>query len=302
MTDYTGRHAVVLGLGLTGFSLARHLAAHGANVRVADTRATPPFAGKLAAALPGIEVAAGPFTAHTFAGADLVAISPGIAKDQPAIKAAVAGGAELVGDIELFARALPPEQKVLAITGSNGKSTVTALTGALCRASGLVTVVAGNIGDAVLDTLPAGNDWNDPHARFAGRPPRGHWPDVYVLELSSFQLETTSTLMPTAATVLNITDNHLDRYAGMDEYAAAKARIFHGGGIQVLNRDDPRSLALGISGRRADLRRWRARIGGAWGLVDRGTSRDGRPETWLARGRRLLVPMAELNSSGVTTR
>ena len=125
-------------------------------MRVADTRATPPFAGKLAAALPGIEVAAGPFTAHTFAGADLVAISPGIAKDQPAIKAAVAGGAELVGDIELFARALPPEQKVLAITGSNGKSTVTALTGALCRASGLATVVAGNIGDAVLDTLPAG--------------------------------------------------------------------------------------------------------------------------------------------------
>ena len=283
MNDYSGRHAVVLGLGLTGFSLARHLAAHGANVRVADTRATPPFAGKLAAALPGIEVAAGPFTAHTFAGADLVAISPGVAKDQPAIKAAVAGGAELVGDIELFARALPPEQKVLAITGSNGKSTVTALTGALCRASGLATVVAGNIGDAVLDTLPAG----------------AAWPDVYVLELSSFQLETTSALAPTAAAVLNVTDNHLDRYPGMDEYVAAKARIFHGGGIQVLNRDDPRSFALGISGRVVQT------FGGgvpeseeAWGLVDRGASRDGRPETWLARGGALLVPMAELKLVG----
>jgi UDP-N-acetylmuramoylalanine--D-glutamate ligase len=299
MTDYIGRHAVVLGLGLTGFSLARHLAAHGAAVRVADTRATPPFAANLAAALPGIKVAAGPFTTHTFAGADLIAISPGIAKDQPAIAAAVAGGAELVGDIELFARALPPEQKVLAVTGSNGKSTVTALAGALCRASGLATVVAGNIGDAVLDTLPAGNDWNDPHARSAGCPPGGHWPDVYVLELSSFQLETTSTLVPTAATVLNITDNHLDRYAGMDEYAAAKARIFHGGGIQVLNRDDPRSLALGIPGRVVQT------FGGsvpeseeAWGLVERGVTRDGQTETWLARGGALLVPASELKLVG----
>jgi len=299
MTGYKGRHAVVLGLGLTGFSLARHLAAHGAAVRVADTRATPPFAANLAAALPGIKVAAGPFTAHTLAGADLIAISPGIAKDQPAIAAAVAGGAELVGDIELFARALPPEQKVLAVTGSNGKSTVTALTGALCRASGLATVVAGNIGDAVLDTLPAGNGWNDPHARSAGCPPSGHWPDVYVLELSSFQLETTSTLVPTAATVLNITDNHLDRYAGMDEYAAAKARIFHGGGIQVLNRDDPRSLALGIPGRVVQT------FGGgvpeseeAWGLVQRGVTRDGQTETWLARGGALLVPASDLKLVG----
>jgi len=283
MTDYTGRHAVVLGLGLTGFSLARHLAAHGATVRVADTRATPPFAANLAAALPGIKVAAGPFTAHTFAGADLVAISPGIAKDQPAIAAAVAGGAELVGDIELFARALPPEQKVLAITGSNGKSTVTALTGALCRASGLATVVAGNIGDAVLDNLPAD----------------GAWPDVFVLELSSFQLETTSALAPTAATVLNVTDNHLDRYAGLDEYTAAKARIFRGGGTQVLNRDDPRSLALRIPGRLVQT------FGGgvpeseeAWGLVDRGVKHDGQPETWLARGGALLVPAADLQLVG----
>jgi UDP-N-acetylmuramoylalanine--D-glutamate ligase len=276
MTDYTGRHAVVLGLGLTGFSLARHLAAHGATVRVADTRATPPFAANLAAALPNVEVAAGPFTAHTFAGADLVAISPGIAKDQPAIAAAVAGGAELVGDIELFARALPPEQKVLAITGSNGKSTVAALTGALCRASGLATVVAGNIGDAVLDNLPAD----------------GARPD-------GFQLETTAALVPTAATVLNVTENHLDRYAGMDEYTAAKARIFRGGGTQVLNRDDPRSLALRIPGRLVQT------FGGgvpeseeAWGLVDRGVKHDGQPETWLARGGALLVPAADLQLVG----
>ena len=133
---YTGRNVVVLGLGLTGYSLARHLAARGANVRVADTRPAPPFAANLKSALPGMQVISGPFTAATFADADLIAISPGVAKDHPAIAAAVAKGADLAGDIELFARALPPEQKVLAITGSNGKSTVTALAGALCRAGG----------------------------------------------------------------------------------------------------------------------------------------------------------------------
>ncbi len=230
LMNYTGRNAVVLGLGLTGFSLARHLAAGGATVRVADTRSAPPYAERLAAELPGIRIATGPFTDATFAGIDLVAISPGVAKDQPAIAAAVARGAELVGDIELFARALPPGQKVVAITGSNGKTTVTALAGALCRAAGLATVVAGNIGDAALDALPA----------------EPTWPDVVVLELSSFQLETTSSLVPTAASVLNVTDNHLDRYADIDDYAAVKARIFLGGGIQVLNRDDARSVAMRI--------------------------------------------------------
>jgi UDP-N-acetylmuramoylalanine--D-glutamate ligase len=230
--NFAGRNAVVLGLGLTGYTLARHLAAGGATVRVADTRGQPPFAAKLAAALPRVSLATGPLSAATFAGADLIAISPGVAKDQPAIATAVTNGAELVGDVELFARALPPEQKVIAVTGTNGKSTVTSLTGALCRAAGLATVVAGNIGDAVLDMLPSD----------------GAWPDVFVLELSSFQLETTSSLHPTAATVLNVTDNHLDRYAGIDGYAAAKARIFEGGGIQVLNRDDPRSLGMRIPG------------------------------------------------------
>jgi len=283
MTDYTGRNAVVLGLGLTGYTLARHLVARGADVRVADTRPSPPFAAELAAALPGVRVLAGPFTAATFEGADLVAISPGVAKDHPAIAAAVAGGAELAGDIELFARELPPEQKVIAVTGSNGKSTVTALTGALCRAAGLRAVVAGNIGDAALDALPAD----------------ANWPDVYVLELSSFQLETTSSLVPTAATVLNVTDNHLDRYAGIDDYAAAKARVFQGGGTQVLNRDDLRSIAMRIPGRLVQT------FGGgvpeseeAWGLVDRGTKGSGAQETWLARGGALLLPASDLKLVG----
>jgi len=285
-STYAGRNAVVLGLGLTGYTLARFLAARGADVRVADTRPSPPFAAKLKSALPDVALVTGPFTAATFTGADLIAISPGVAKDHPSIAAAVASGAELVGDIELFARALPPEQKVIAITGTNGKSTVTSLTGALCRAAGLATIVAGNIGDAALDALPAD----------------GNWPDVYVLELSSFQLETTSSLKPTTATVLNVTDNHLDRYAGLDDYAAAKARIFEGGGIQVLNRDDPRSIAMRVAGRLVQtFGEGVPESEEAWGLVDRGP-RGGNDrsasETWLARGGALLAPTSDLTLVG----
>jgi UDP-N-acetylmuramoylalanine--D-glutamate ligase len=281
--NYQGSDAVVLGLGLTGYSLARYLSANGANVRVADTRSKPPFAAKLAAALPRVTVVTGPIDDTTFIGADLIAISPGVAKDQPPIAAAVARGVELLGDIELFARALPPEQRVLAITGSNGKTTVTALTGALCRAAGLATIVAGNIGDAVLDSLPG----------------EGAWPDVFVLELSSFQLETTFTLAPTAATVLNVTDNHLDRYEGLDAYARAKARIFAGGGVQILNRDDPRSIAMRLPGRLVQT--FGAGVPEseeAWGLVDRGTKRAGAQDIWLARGGALLVPAADLRLVG----
>lgn len=270
---YAGRNVVVLGAGLTGASLARYLAREGASVRVADTRDDPPFAKDLA----NVPLLKGEFDDATFAGADMIAISPGVRKDLPPIAAAVARGVELVGDIELFARALPATQKLLAITGSNGKTTVTALTGALCRASGLETVVAGNIGDAVLDTLPA---YESGERR---------WPDVFVLELSSFQLETTSSLKPTAATVLNVTDNHLDRYGSIDAYAEAKARIFANTGIQVLNRDDARSLAMRVTGRPVES--FGASVpaaAGEWGLVRFDSV------TWLAHGGGLLVPTESL--------
>lgn len=278
---YENRNAVVLGLGMTGLSLARYLVREGAHVRVADTRAAPPNASDLAHELPKVPLATGPFDAATFAGVDLIAISPGVAKDQPAVAAAVARGVEIVGDVELFARALPPAQKVLAITGSNGKTTVTALTGALCRAAGLVTVVAGNIGDAVLDVLVRCEDKLAP------------WPDVFVLELSSFQLETTSSLAPVAAAVLNVTDNHLDRYSGIEAYADAKARIFLHAGIQVINRDDPRSLAMRRPGHPVES--FGAGVPaaeGEWGLVRYDNM------TWLAYGGGLLVPTSSLSLVG----
>ena len=277
--NYADRNAVVLGLGLTGLSLARYLVRQGARVRVADTRDAPPFANDLRTALPDVPLFTGPLTDATFAGIDLIAISPGVPRNQPAINAAQARGAELVGDIELLARALPPEQKVLAITGSNGKTTVTALTGALCRAAGLNTVVAGNIGDAVLDVLLPYIE--SAHARL--------WPDVFVLELSSFQLETTMSLAPTAAAVLNITENHLDRYASFEDYAAAKARIFAGSGVQVVNRDDPLSSGMRVPGR--TIESFGASVPsaeGEWGLV----RFDG--VTWLAHGGGLLVPTTSL--------
>jgi UDP-N-acetylmuramoylalanine--D-glutamate ligase len=131
-------------------------------------------------------------------------------------------------------------------------------------------------------------------------PTTGAWPDVYVLELSSFQLETTSSLEPTAATVLNVTDNHLDRYADIDEYARTKARIFAGGGVQVLNRDDPRRSRCGSRAARADVRRGVPESEEAWGLVDRGRARGA--GDWLARGGALLMPVADFASSAATTR
>lgn len=276
MSDYAGRNVVVLGLGLTGLSVARYLAARGAVVRVADTRQAPAFAPTLAAALPDVPLITGPLDERVFAGADLIVISPGLAKDLPAVAAATARGIELVGDVELFAREMPPGQKLLAITGSNGKTTVTSLTGALCAAAGMTVTVAGNIGTPVLDVLPQD----------------GRWPDVFVLELSSYQMETTASLAPVAATVLNVTENHLDRYPGMDAYAAAKARIFANGGMQVLNRDDPLSLAMAIPGRLVDT--FGAGVPEseeAWGLV----LHQG---PWLARGGALLAPTADLRLVG----
>jgi len=277
---YRDRNAVVLGLGLTGLSMVRHLVRHGARVRVADTRVAPPHAGELNADFSGVPLETGPVSDATFRGADLIAISPGVSQHQAAIQSAVADGVELVGDVELFARALPPGQKVLAITGTNGKTTVTALTGTLARAAGLSTVVAGNIGDAVLDVLAQHE---------SGAP----FPDVFVLELSSYQLETVASLKPVAATVLNVSANHLDRYLGIADYAAAKARIFAAAGVQILNRDDAIVRLMRQPGRTAQtFGAGVPRSEEEWGLVERS---DG---AWLARGGELLVPARALSLVG----
>jgi UDP-N-acetylmuramoylalanine--D-glutamate ligase len=266
MGRHSGQHVVVLGAGVTGLSLARWLTREGAIVTVADTREAPPQAEALRLKLPEVKLSTGPFEASLFARADLIAISPGVPQETPALQGALSRGLPLVGDIELFARVVPKDVPVIAITGSNGKTTVTTLVGELCRAGGLSALVAGNIGTPVLDAL-------------AEIEASGSWPQVIVLELSSFQLETAVSLRPVAATVLNVSEDHLDRYSSLEAYAEAKARIFAGNAIQVLNRDDPRVMAMARAGRTHYTFGVSAPRGSReWGLRER----DGK--SWLSRG------------------
>ena len=283
--ELKGKSVLVLGLGDSGLSMARYLARGGARVRVADTRANPPHATRLHAEVSDAELVCGPFGAESFAGVELIAISPGVPLAEPLVQQAMGRGIPVVGDVELFAQALAGKRaKVLAITGSNGKSTVTSMVGAMCRAAGLNTVVAGNIGLPVLDALA--------EAEIAFAEGKGE-AQVYVLELSSFQLETTSNLNAAAATVLNVSEDHLDRYDGMDGYAAAKARIFQGG-AQVLNRDDVRSMAMALPGRRVSTFGLTAVQGDeAWGLKEEGG------KTWLVQGELKLMRTDELQVAGL---
>jgi UDP-N-acetylmuramoylalanine--D-glutamate ligase len=250
-----GKTVLVLGLGETGLAAAKWLSGRGARLRVADSRAVPPGLAELRAASPAAELHLGAWRDASFEGVDVIAISPGLPRDIPQVQAALARGIPVVGDVELFACSLSmsgaggmaaggmatARPRILAITGTNGKTTVTALTGAMCRAAGLDVEVAGNISPAVLDALA------DRESRMAEG---GVMPQAWVLELSSFQLESTESLSADAATVLNLTEDHLDRHGGMRAYGEAKARIFQGQGVQVLNRDDAASLAMARPGRR----------------------------------------------------
>jgi len=278
--EWEGRTVLVLGLGDTGLSCVRWLAARGARVRGADTRAAPPALGAVRAAVPGIRVDLGPFDAALLAGVDAVAASPGIALAEPVLRDAAARGIEIVGDVEIFGREIArsaPGARVIGITGTNGKSTVTALAGAMASAAGLRTVVAGNIGLPVLDAL-------------ADAQARGH-PDCYVIELSSYQLETTESLALASAAMLNLTQDHLDRHGSMAGYARAKARIFRQCGTRVLNRDDPWSLGM-AGGRTVTFGLGAPRAPGEWGLAD-GELREG--------GERIValdeVPVAGLHNA-----
>ncbi|QDZ28950.1 UDP-N-acetylmuramoyl-L-alanine--D-glutamate ligase [Noviherbaspirillum sp. UKPF54] len=234
--DYQGKHVLVLGLGESGLAMALWLARCGAVPRVADTRAEPERLPALREAVPGAEFIGGPLTAALLDGVDFVAVSPGLMPGRELaaiIPAAQERNIPLWGEIELFAQALAAlkeqrayEPKVIAITGTNGKTTVTSLTGLLCRRAGLKTQIAGNISPAALDVLRAAMEADD-------------LPQAWVLELSSFQLHYTYTLNADVATVLNVTQDHLDWHGDMDGYAADKARIFGATTIRLLNRDDP---------------------------------------------------------------
>jgi len=208
---------LVVGLGLTGYSVAAYLLEHGYRCRVQDTRDIPPYLGQLKSRFDSVDFYAGPLATELTAWAEVIVVSPGLSIRQPELVTAVEAGKTLLGDVELFARLVT--KPVIAITGSNGKSTVTTLVGAMIARDRQKVAVGGNIGTAALDLLAQDSDY-------------------YVLELSSYQLETTTSLRPRIAAVLNLSEDHLDRYADYAEYIQAKLRIYHNAGQCVSNLDD----------------------------------------------------------------
>jgi len=271
MTSYRGKNVLVVGLGLTGAACARYFVQQGAHVTVTDSRAAPPGTIELRG-LP-VELKLGAFGAtRALNRYALAAVSPGVSLDEDFVRELRAQGVPTLGDIELFARAA--EAPVVAITGSNGKSTVTTLLGEMAKRAGLNVAVGGNLGTPALDLLA---------------------PDVqlYVMELSSFQLETVLSLRCKAAANLNVSPDHLDRHHSFEAYAEAKSRIFIGCELAVVNRNDAeternvraahRKLSFGLD----------APLAGQYGLVKQGG------EDWLAFGDERLMKVSELKIYGL---
>ncbi|WP_185268732.1 UDP-N-acetylmuramoyl-L-alanine--D-glutamate ligase [Halopseudomonas xiamenensis] len=267
----TDKQRIIVGLGVTGLSVARYLAGRGLPFAVCDTRANPPGLDQLQRFAPMADLYLGELDADLLCSAGELIVNPGIALSTPAIQAALQAGVNVVGDIELFAR--EASAPVVAITGSNAKSTVTTLVGAMAEQAGKRVAVGGNIGTPALDLLD-------------------QQPELYVLELSSFQLETTQALNAEVATVLNISEDHMDRYTDLAAYHLAKHRIFRGARQVVVNRDDALSRPLvadqltcwsfGLS--RPDFK--------GFGLIEQ----DG--EKWLAFEFKALLPVSELKIRG----
>jgi len=231
------KHFLVVGLGESGLAMARWLDRQGAFVRVADSRQDPPNVAALKEAVPEAELITGPFSSKMLKGIDVIALSPGVPLATPVI---AGSGLPVISEIELFALGVYSHwrsPKIIAITGSNGKTTTTALTAHLLNGAGVPAIACGNISPSALDALM---DYLDAADVLAPSP-------VWVLELSSFQLETTHSLSATAAAMLNVSEDHLDRYEGsLMAYVQAKARIFQGSGVMVLNRDDDYCLGNAI--------------------------------------------------------
>lgn len=261
---------VVVGLGKSGLSLVRFLARQGQPFAVADSRENPPELSTLQREFPEVAVHCGPLSAELLSSAKVLYVSPGLALSTPAIQTAIDQGVSISGDVDLFAQYA--QAPIVAITGSNAKSTVTTLVGQMCAAAGLHAAVGGNLGVPALDLLDDAVD-------------------LYVLELSSFQLETISHLQPQVAVCLNISEDHMDRYADLAGYIAAKQLVFQGAQNIVVNRDDQRSqpqqtsaplISFGLSAPKA----------GEFGLREQGG------ETYLAQGAELLLPVSRLKVRG----
>ncbi len=282
-TESTARtKTIVVGLGKTGLSCVRFLCAQGADVMVVDSRQTPPGLEELQREFPEVEIALGEFDEALFADAKDLIVSPGISVQTPAIKNAAQNGAGVMGDIELFAQ--QAKAPVIAITGSNGKSTVTTLVYEMAKAAKKDVRIGGNIGTPVLELLPE-NDQQDEA-------------ELYVLELSSFQLETTHSLKPAAATILNVSQDHLDRYTDMQDYVRAKQRIYDHAKYCVINADD--SVATRMCGYPCLSQCACAKFTLNQPSTEKEYGvREHNGELWMAKGGLLLMPVAELKIAGM---
>ncbi len=263
---------VVVGLGKTGFACARYLAAQGISFAVTDNRDEPPKLNEMKAALPDVPLCLGGFDESLLMGADSLLLSPGVSLQEDAIVKAIESGVEVYGDIELFCRNI--SSPVIAITGSNGKSTVTTLVAEMIRAANFNVVEGGNLGTPALDLLSDDE------------------PDVYVLELSSFQLETVTSLNAIASVVLNVTPDHMDRYEGLTEYATAKEHIYDGRGAMIINLDDPAVASM--------ARDRRACVGFTLSEPESGNYgvRDYDGDRWIVKGDKKLIPVNDLQIKG----
>ncbi len=269
--------AVIAGLGRTGLSCTRYLREHGWRIAVTDTRDAPPQLAELRALDPAIEVRAGGLDAALLDEAVCVVASPGLPLDLPFFAEARRRGVEIFGDIELFARAV--SAPVAGITGTNGKSTVTSLLGRMAARAGVAVRVGGNLGEPALDLLSAAERCAQPT-------------ELYVLELSSFQLDTTQSLDLKAAAVLNVTPDHLDRYPSLEDYALSKARIFERCDTAVVNLDDPLVARM----TRSTQRMIGFSLSGTGGAEYTVLEREGR---WLARRGEPLLAIASMRLRGM---
>jgi len=265
---------LVVGLGKTGLSCVRHLRRLGRRVTVVDSRRSPPALDAVCREFPEVRVSVGGFPRQAFQGIGDIVVSPGVSLAEPALRRALAARIPVCGDIELFARAVGATP-VVAITGSNGKSTVTTMVADMLRVDGRRVKVGGNLGMPALSLLG------------------GERAEVYVLELSSFQLETTVSLQPRVAALLNVSADHMDRYADVEEYARSKARIFAGSGTMVLNRDDARVAAMARSGREVIFYTLGVPGPGEFGL------RPGADGGYLSRGETRIVGADKLKVAGL---
>lgn len=266
------KFTIIVGLGKTGISCARYLSSQGESFGVVDTRESPSQLVDFKAEFPDVHVECGELNAETLSSANRLLLSPGLSRNLPAIKAAEASGVEISSDVDLFCQKVTAP--IIAITGSNAKSTVTTLMGDMARHAGVNVAVGGNIGVPVLDLL--------------SRPAA----DLYVLELSSFQLETTQHLRASAATILNISEDHMDRYGDLPSYHRAKQRVYRGCRAAIFNAEDLLTQPLIAD----NVTKTSFRVGvpdlGHFGV----RYENGQP--WLAKGLALLLPVAELKIPG----